>query len=148
MTKNKKTKIMVFGTFDFLHQGHKNFFLQARGLAKNPYLIVSVARDVNVKKIKKSAPVHHQNQRLDAIKKSRFADKCVLGGGKNYLTHIKKESPSIIALGYDQRAYVDNLKKDILKGKLHVKIRRLKAFKPKAFKSSLLKRKLFNKIVM
>ena len=47
-----KTRIMVFGTFDGIHRGHLHFFKQARGLVKNPYLIVSVARDVNVKRIK------------------------------------------------------------------------------------------------
>ena len=41
---------MVFGTFDILHQGHLDFFKQARKLVANPFLVVSVARDVNVKK--------------------------------------------------------------------------------------------------
>ena len=49
---NHKVKIMAFGTFDILHAGHLNFFKQARKLSKYPFLIVSVARDVNVKKIK------------------------------------------------------------------------------------------------
>ena len=39
---------MVFGTFDGLHKGHINFFQQAVKLAKNSYLIVSIARDKNV----------------------------------------------------------------------------------------------------
>jgi cytidyltransferase-like protein len=52
MLKPWKTIVMVFGTFDFLHKGHLNFFKQARSLAKNPYLIASVARDYNVKRIK------------------------------------------------------------------------------------------------
>ena len=45
-------KVMVFGTFDGLHEGHLDFFRQAREYGD--YLIVAVARDVNVKKIKKS----------------------------------------------------------------------------------------------
>ena len=37
------TRIMVFGTFDMIHAGHEDLFRQARALAKEPYLIVSVA---------------------------------------------------------------------------------------------------------
>ena len=52
----KKIRIMVFGTFDGLHEGHLDFFKQARQLSKNPFLIVSIARDKNVKIIKKIFP--------------------------------------------------------------------------------------------
>ncbi len=142
MEKIFKIRIMVFGTFDVLHKGHLNFLKQARALAKNPYLIVSIARDANVKKIKGQRPALNQHQRLDNVKKCGLAEKCVLGGLKDYLPHILKEQPSVIALGYDQTAYVDNLKRDLGKAGLRLKIRRLKAFKPRVHKSSLLKRKV------
>lgn len=142
MEKKSQTKIMVFGTFDILHKGHLNFFKQARSLAKNPYLIVSVARDLNVKKIKGQKPTLNQRQRLIKVKKCGLAEKCVLGGLKSYLPHIIKEHPGIIALGYDQTAYVDNLKRDLAKAGLKPKIRRLKAYKPNVHKSSLLKQKV------
>ena len=41
---------MVFGTFDGLHKGHLNFFKQAKKLAQKSFLIVSIARDLNVLK--------------------------------------------------------------------------------------------------
>jgi FAD synthetase len=131
---------MLFGTFDFLHKGHLNFFKQARKLSKNPYLIVSVARDLNVKRIKGRKPDILEKQRLAKIKKCPLVNKAVLGGVKNYLPHIIKENPSIIALGYDQRAYVKNLKILLAKKGLKVKIARLKPYHPKIYKSSLVKR--------
>ncbi len=137
MKTHPKIRIMVFGTFDLLHPGHLNFFKQARSLAKNPYLIVSVARDANVKKIKGQSPTFKEQRRLLAVKKYSFANKCVLGGVKSYLPHIKKARPDIIALGYDQIAYVDNLAQDLAKAGLKVKIHRLKAYKPSIYKSSL-----------
>lgn len=142
MEKNLKTRIMVFGTFDVLHKGHLNFFKQARALAKNPYLIVSVARDINVKKIKGQRPTLNQHERLNDVRKSGLAERCVLGGVKDYLPHIIKEQPNVIALGYDQTAYVDNLRRDLGKAGLRPKICRLNAYKPKVHKSSLLKRKV------
>jgi FAD synthetase len=137
---NRKTRIMVFGTFDILHKGHLNFFKQARKMSPTPYLIVSVARDANVKKIKGRKPNASEKQRLAAIKKCPLVDKSVLGGQKNYIPHILKEKPNIIALGYDQRAYVKNLKNLLIKRGLKVKIVRLKSYHPKIYKSSLFKR--------
>ena len=139
MAPSPKTRIMAFGTFDILHQGHLNLFKQARALAENPFLIVSVARDFNVKKIKGRPPSLTEKQRLAEIKNCRLVDKVVLGGLKNHVPHILKQKPQIIALGYDQSAYVNNLGKTLEKRGLKVKIARLKAFRPKIYKSSLFK---------
>ena len=133
---------MVFGTFDILHKGHENFFKQARKLSRHPFLIVSVARDVNVKKIKGKLPVYRQAVRLANIKKSKLVNKAVLAGLANHLPHIIKEKPAIVALGYDQKAYTKDLEKDLKKLGITVIITRLKPFLPKKYKSSLLGGKL------
>ncbi len=126
---------MVFGTFDLIHPGHINFFKQARRLARNAFLIASVARDENVSKIKSRPPRRSENDRAGALKKLWLVDKVVLGGKKSHLPHILRERPDIIALGYDQKAYTLNLKKDLKAKGLEVEIRRLKSFKPKLYKS-------------
>lgn len=142
--EREKTRIMVFGTFDGLHPGHLHFFKQAKKLAKNHFLIVSIARDKNVKKIKGEAPKLGEKKRMLLVEKSGLADKVVISGTKNYLPHVLKEKPEIIALGYDQVAYVENLKKD-LKNKSFlgfiVKIVRLRPHKEKIYKNSLLRAK-------
>ncbi len=135
----QRQRIMVFGTFDILHKGHLNFFKQARKLAKDPFLIVSVARDFNVKKIKNKKPLFNEIERLNFVKATKVVDKAVLGGVRTYIPHILKQKPSIIALGYDQKAYADSLKKILMKKGLRVKIKRLKPYKPTVYKSSLFK---------
>jgi len=132
-------RVMVFGTFDGLHQGHLNFFKQARNLSKNSYLIVSVARDKNVKKIKGILPYLNEKKRLALVKKCKCANKVILSGIKNHIPHILKESPNIIALGYDQKDYIKNLKKDLKNKGLLVKIVRLKPYKEKVYKNHLRK---------
>lgn len=134
---------MVFGTFDFLHQGHLNFFRQARRLAKNPFLIVSVARDLNVEKIKGAKPFFTEKQRLLDVQKCRLADRAILGAKANYIGHILKQKPSVIALGYDQSAYTKNLNKKLRLFGLNIKIVRLKAFRRIFYRSSKIK-KVFN----
>ncbi|MBI5530874.1 MAG: FAD synthase [Candidatus Doudnabacteria bacterium] len=146
---NSQTRILVFGTFDVMHPGHINFFKQARKLAKNPYLIVSVARDANVKRIKGKKPFMKESRRLEHLKKNKLVDLAVLGGKNQHLPHIVKLKPDLIALGYDQKAYVDNLREDLLKLGLKVRIRRMKAYKPNFHKSSLLKlRKPSNYVIL
>ncbi len=133
---------MVFGTFDLLHKGHIHFFKQARKLVKDPFLIVSVALDINVKKIKGQKPVTNQNMRMHTVSQIPLVDKVVLGASKDYLSHITKEKPNIIALGYDQEAYTENLVSKLRKRGLDVEVIRLKPFKHEVYKSTLLKKKM------
>lgn len=133
-----KTKVMTFGTFDMIHKGHENLFEQARKLTKNPFLIVSVARDVNVVRIKKKKPAHTESQRRRKLAAHPLVDKVILGSKDNYLIPIVKIHPDIIALGYDQKAYVGGLKAKLKELGLKTKIVRLKSFKPKTYKTSLL----------
>jgi FAD synthetase len=126
---------MIFGTLDMIHRGHINFFEQARGLAKHPFLIVSVARDVNVKKIKGFKPRHAELSRAKKLKAHPLVDKAVLSNIRNYIGHIKKEKPDIIALGYDQTNYTETLRNDLKMAGLKTKIIRLKSHKPHLYNS-------------
>ena len=136
----KKKRVMVFGTFDGLHRGHLNFFKQARRLGSAPYLIVSIARDINVIKIKGKKPEFNERQRKLLVEKCELVDKVVLSGKNNYITHILKEFPDIIGLGYDQKTYTKSLKNDLKNKNLQVEIIRLKPYKPKIFKNHLIKK--------
>jgi FAD synthetase len=139
--KKVTTRIMVFGTFDGVHKGHQNFFKQARILASKPFLIVSIARDKNVFKIKNKFPNLNEQKRVLLVKKFKLVDKVVLAGAGKHIPHIIKEHPDIIALGYDQNNYVKNLKKDLKNKGLNVKIVRLKPYKKHIYKNHLLKKK-------
>jgi FAD synthetase len=135
-----KNRIMVFGTFDGLHKGHLNFFKQAKSFMKNSFLIASIARDKNVLRLKGKYPDKNERARMALVKKCKLINQVILAGLKNHLPHILKIRPDIIALGYDQRAYVKNLKKDLKNKGLMVKIVRLRPFKEKIYKNHLLKK--------
>lgn len=142
MLHNSKLRILVFGTFDGIHKGHLDFFKQARKLTKNSFLIASVATDKNVKKVKGRLPLRKQAKRILDLKKLNVVDKVVLGEEVNFLKGIKMLKPSIIALGYDQKAYTLGLKTKLKHQGLSVKVVRLSAFKPKIYKSSLINKKV------
>ncbi|MBX4191287.1 MAG: FAD synthase [Candidatus Doudnabacteria bacterium] len=132
-------RVMVFGVFDLLHPGHVAFLKQAKKLGK--FLVVSVARDKNVKRIKKNIPVFDQTERIKHVKDLKIANKVVLAGEKDPWPHILKEKPDVIALGYDQKDYVEDLKQELQKRKLGIKVIRLKPFRPNVFKSSIIRNK-------
>ena len=136
---NKKTRIMVFGTFDGLHPGHLNFFKQAKNFMKNSFLIVSIARDKNVLRIKGKYPDKNERKRMALVKKCQLVDQVVLSGLEDHLPHIVRMRPDIITLGYDQKVYTKNLKKDLKRKGILTKIIRLKPYKEKIYKNHLLK---------
>ena len=103
------------------------------------FLVVVVARDKTVETVKGKLPRNKEKVRLENIKKSKLADRVVLGSLGDKYAIIKKVEPDIICLGYDQDSYVDNLAEKLVAiGLKNVKIKRLKAFKPDIYKSSLI----------
>jgi len=130
---------MVFGTFDMVHEGHVDFFRQARALAPQPHLIVSVARDPIATRIKGAKPRRSEKERRSLLERNTLVDEVVLGQEDGYIEHIAQAKPDIIALGYDQSGeYVSNLEKDLRAAGLPAKIVRLSAFRPEVYKTSKL----------
>lgn len=132
-------RIMVFGTFDIIHEGHADFFRQARALAPDPFLIVSVARDSSVARIKGIMPHHTETQRVVMVAAHPLVDEAVLGDNIGYINHIVLKRPDMIALGYDQEGeYVHTLEQDLRNAGLGTKVVRLKPYKPEIYKTSKL----------
>jgi len=125
--------VICFGTFDKLHLGHLSYLKQAKKYGQK--LVVVVARDINVKKIKGKLPKEKEKLRFEKVRKLNFVDQVALGQIKDRFKIIKKIKPDIIALGYDQPADLIRLKK-IFKGK----IIRLRPYKKHRYKSSMLNR--------
>lgn len=132
---NKGKKIMVFGTFDVLHPGHLNFLEQAKGLGN--YLIVVIARDETVKKIKGCFPYLDEMARKEIIGGLKIVNKAVCGDKKDHLKVIVEYKPDAICLGYDQET-PKNFQEELKGRGATVKIIRLKAYKSKKYKSSIL----------
>lgn len=131
---------MAFGTFDYFHAGHDDYLRQAKILGE--HLIVVVARDETVKKVKGFAPGMNEKKRLRDVAACAHVDKAVLGYPEDKYYVIKKHRPSILALGYDQFAFTYGLEKFFIKENLDIEIIRLEAFEPQTFKSSLIRQSL------
>lgn len=131
-------KVLITGTFDIIHPGHLSLFKQAKKLGD--FLIVVVARDSTVIKIKGKAPQNNQSARIRAIKKQHIADQVILGRLGDKLKIVEMLKPDIIGLGYDQRAFTKNIRSELKKRGLMLRIVRLKPYQPHQYKSSLLRK--------
>lgn len=135
-------KVLVFGTFDGLHEGHKNFFQQAK--MQGDYLIVVVGRDSTIIKTKGGLPKFNEQERLKVVQECGFANEARLGNepmaGEEFNPYkvIEETKPDVICLGYDQTHFTDLLVTKIREMGLKIKIIRLKPYKPEIYHSSLL----------
>ncbi len=133
----KKGKVMAFGTFDLLHKGHIHFLRTASKYGK---LTVIVARDENVKRLKGEKPQNNEKIRLKNIARLPFVFKAIPGSLNNKYRAIERIKPDVICLGYDQKVSIPKLRNELKKRNVKARVIRLKAYKPRIYKSSILKR--------
>ena len=126
-------RILVTGTFDDLHPGHRFVLEEA---SKRGELWVIVARDANVERIKGRPPVQSEEERKSAIEKAFPRVHVVLGDSDDFLKPIRDIRPDLILMGYDQR-----LPPNVSVQDLGCNIERLPAFMPEVHKSSLRRRR-------
>lgn len=139
MKKPKKT-VMIFGTFDFFHAGHLSFLTQARTYGNN--LIAVVARDETAKRVKGDRPFHTEEERVNILKHIDLIDEVLLGSQHDMYEVIRKKKPDVIVLGYDQKAFAQNLKRVLQQFGLRIDVIRAKSYRPKKRKTTFIKAKL------
>ena len=138
--KGKKTRVMVFGTFDLLHFGHVTLLEKAKQLSggKSAELVVVIARDSTVYKERGRLPVFNENQRLTLIQALRVVDRALLGKeDPDRLKIIIEEDPDVLVLGYDQKIAEKELEKALKnRGLKDFKIYRLEKYGDPGYNSS------------
>ena len=127
-------KVIVFGTFDILHPGHVHMLKEAKEYGD--LLVVVVARDETVCNAKGKKPIYDEKTRTQNLQRLKIADKIRLGCLGDKYEVLRDENPDIVALGYDQKVFVDNLEEVIPD---HAQIVRLNPYNADVFKSSKLR---------
>lgn len=130
-------KVMVFGTFDVLHEGHLALFREAKKYGN--FLIVVVARDSSVKKIKGFFPQQNELERFANVKKQTIVNIAVLGYEDDFYRIIEEQKPNILCFGYDQNKF--NVEEELKKRRIKVEIHTLSPHQPEKYKSSLMRNK-------
>lgn len=131
-------KILIFGVFDGIHEGHLSFISEAR--KQGDQLVAVVARDSMVEKMKGKAPRYCEVDRIKSLLEIPEIDLVLLGDIDNGNYNVLKEvKPDIVFLGYDQKDLMDDLNKKIKSGFLNdIKILAGNSHKPDTHHSSIL----------
>ena len=137
--------VLTSGAFDLIHYGHIRLLEEAKRLGgPGARLVVIVARDETIQRLKGRPPVIPEDQRRAVIEALKVVDEALLG--YEYLdmaTVIDRVKPDIIAVGYDQDGIEAMAKKAIDERGLNVEVKRISRFAQNDLdSSSKIKRKI------
>jgi FAD synthetase len=124
--------------FDLLHLGHVKFLEEAKKAGgKNAELLVIVARDSTVQRMKGRKPIMPESQRRSLVESLRVVDEAVLGTEDFDIGDvIDRVKPDVIALGYDQTDMEARVREYVNKRGLRVRVVRLGKFENDELSSS------------
>ena len=123
--KGRKNIKVVFtgGVYDIIHPGHIHTLKNSK--QEGDLLIVSIARDNRVIKIKGRKPINNEKMRTILVSAIRYVDFTVLGSKGDIFGNVKKIKPNVITIGYDQTHQINELKKRVKINNLNIKIKKL-----------------------
>jgi len=141
----KRRVVLASGNFDLLHLGHVKYLEEAKEAGgENAKLIVIVARDSTIKKMKGRKPVMPEDQRRSLVESLKVVDEAILGYEELDIDKVlEKIRPDIIAVGHDQDNIERSVRKALAEKKLNIQIVKVGKFgKEELNSSSKIKRKL------
>jgi FAD synthetase len=135
--KKGKT-VLASGAFDLLHYGHIRFLEESKKAGgEGALLIVVVARDSTVKKMKGKHPVIPEDQRRALVEALKPVDKAILGSELFDVDEIlDRVKPDVVAVGHDQINLEKAVRELIAKEGLKIEVVKIGRFGPKELASS------------
>jgi FAD synthetase len=124
------TTVLAAGVFDLLHYGHIRYLEEAKKLGGDKSrLVVIVARDETVRRLKGSDPIIPEDQRRAVIEALKVVDEALLGFQDLDLDRvIQQVKPDIVVVGHDQKAIQSQVEKIKKARELKITIRQVSQF--------------------
>ncbi|HSV49337.1 MAG TPA: adenylyltransferase/cytidyltransferase family protein [Candidatus Acidoferrales bacterium] len=148
-TARKQRVVLASGVFDLLHLGHVRFLEDAKKAGGvDAKLIVIIAKDSTVEKLKGRKPIMSEDQRRALVESLKVVDEAVLGvEGLDIGEVVEKIKPDVIALGWDQADMENEVKQYLAKHKMAVSIVRIGKFGENTLDSSTkIRQKIIDKL--
>jgi FAD synthetase len=144
-SKKENTVVLASGVFDLVHYGHIYFLKEAKKAGgESAQLVVVVARDKTVERLKGRPPVLPEEQRRAIVEALKPVDEAIFGREDFEIEEILREiKPDIVAVGYDQTDIEETVRRLISERSLEIKVVRIGRFAPTGLESSSrIKRKI------
>jgi len=139
--------VLASGVFDLVHYGHVRFIEEAKKIGgERSRLVVIVARDKTVQKLKGRKPIISEDQRRAVIESLKPVDEAILGyEDLSFEDTILKVNPNIIAMGHDQQILENQIRDFIKQHNLDIRVVRIGKFGREDLDStSKIKRRILN----
>ena len=133
--------VLTGGVFDIIHVGHLATLREAKRLGD--LLVVVVARDRTVERMKGRKPINSERDRLEVISALKPVDLAILGDEEDLYRTVRRVKPDVIALGYDQKHNEEEMRKKLEELGINAEVVRLKIGIPHV-KTSLIISKMQN----
>jgi len=127
--------VLAGGVFDIIHPGHIHTLNEAKKLGD--FLVVVIATDKTVLKMKKRKPLHNAQARQELVSSLSMVDLCIIGDEEDIFKTVDLIKPQIIALGYDQIHQEKFITDGCRKINLDVTVARLESPIPKTSSSDI-----------
>jgi len=132
-------KVMIFGTFDKVHDGHRSLFAQAA--EHGDWVMAVVARDETVEKVKGRRPQCDECDRMAELLQISVLDDIIMGStDEDKCAVVREHCPDVVMIGYDQEYFIDDLYALADESGQNFVIVRARPYEPNVYKSSLLNR--------
>ena len=133
--RNNIKVVLTGGVYDIIHPGHIHTLKNSK--QEGDLLIVSIARDNRVIKIKGRKPINNEKRRTILVSSIRYVDFTLLGSKGDIFGVVKKIKPNIITIGYDQTHQISELRRRVKINNLNIKIKKLDSPIPHVKSSNL-----------
>lgn len=135
--KNKKV-VCCWGTFDLLHEGHKEFLEDAK--CQGTFLYVVVVPDEAVYQNKDRRPKQKQSDRANALLQTGLVDRVFQPELNQSFALVLSIKPDVFVFGHDQQTeWEANLRKHLVKNNLTIEYYTSKIFANGISTTTLLK---------
>ncbi len=144
----KQRVVLASGVFDLLHLGHVKFLEEAkRAGGKDSKLIVVVARDSTVQRMKGVKPIISEENRRALVEALKVVDEAILGFEEMDMGKVLESvKPDVVAVGYDQDGIEAEVKRVIEERALPIEVVKIGKFLNEDIDSSTnIKRKIVEK---
>lgn len=141
----KQRVVLASGVFDLLHLGHVKFLEEAkRAGGEGSKLIVVVARDSTVQRMKGAKPIITEENRRALVEALKVVDEAILGFEEMDIGKVLESvKPDVVAVGYDQDGIEAEVKRVIAEKALPVEVVKIGKFLSEDIDSSTnIKRKI------
>lgn len=144
---SKTVTVLASGVFDLVHYGHVRFIEEAKKIGGDESrLVIIVARDRTVQRLKGRKPIISEDQRRAVIESLKPVDEAILGyEDLSFEDTILKVNPDIIAMGHDQQILEKQIQDFIKQRNLNIRVVRIGKFGREDLDStSKIKRRILN----